>query len=95
MSGLTITIGSLEEMCDLMCDNRIPESATVKPCPFCGNDDERRFTFRFSTDRKKVNGIHYSLCTMRCDCCGANIRQAGPNDERAEENVRRMWNRRA
>ena len=67
----------------------------IKPCPFCGNDDDRRFTFRFANDRRKVNGIYYRICTMRCDGCGVTLRQAGPDDERAEENVRRWWNRRA
>ena len=34
--GMEITINSLEEMCDLMCDNKIPEQ---KPVKSSGNED--------------------------------------------------------
>lgn len=67
----------------------------LKPCPFCGNADDMRFTVHFKYDRKIVNGIHYKLCTLSCDCCTASVRQAGATDEKAYEHAVNIWNRRA
>jgi len=67
----------------------------LKPCPFCGNIDDMRFTVRFKNDRRKVNGIYYKLCTLSCDCCTASVRQAGPTEEKAYINTVKLWNRRA
>ena len=67
----------------------------IRECPFCGNDDDMRFTVRFKRDRKKVNGIYYRLCTLSCDCCTASVRQAGPTDEIAYEYTVQLWNGRA
>lgn len=66
----------------------------LKPCPFCGSTEER-YTFSFKNDRKKVNGVYYKLCTIKCGGCTATITQAGFTKERAEENAIRQWNRRA
>lgn len=66
----------------------------VNGCPFCGNDDETRFSYRFKRDKRKVNGIYYQICTMTCEKCGASVSQAGPTKYEAEENMWRLWNRR-
>lgn len=67
----------------------------MNACPFCGNDDLDRFSWKFTKDKRKVNGIYYSICTMTCHGCGCTVRQAGPTKYDAEENMWRMWNRRA
>ena len=65
-----------------------------KLCPFCGNNDPLRFSFRFKKDRKVRLGIHFYLCELKCLGCSARMVQAGPSRERAKENTISMWNRR-
>lgn len=66
----------------------------LKPCPFCGGVQDY-YTIRFKNDKRKVNGIYYKICTIKCAKCTATISQAGPTNERAEENAIKVWNRRA
>lgn len=65
----------------------------IKPCPFCGNSDEQRFTLCFSD--VDVAPKMLIQCVLRCDECGARIGAAGECDEDAEKNVLKQWNRRA
>lgn len=66
----------------------------LKPCPFCGGEQEY-YTRRFKNDKRKVNGIYYKICTIKCAECTVTISSAGFTKERAEENAIQTWNRRA
>lgn len=63
----------------------------LKPCPFCGGEAR---TIKFKKDKKKVSGIYYEICFIKCERCTCTISQAGATRERAEENAINVWNRR-
>lgn len=69
----------------------------LKPCPFCGNlmDGYPSCTISFKRERRKVYGIYHEICTLKCGRCGCTLSQAGVDGENAENNVMRLWNRRA
>ena len=66
----------------------------LKPCPFCGNDNQLYFRYSFKKDRKKRFGIYYDICEIYCTCCTASVRQAGVGRDRAQEFAEKLWNRR-
>ena len=68
----------------------------LKPCPFCGGEMNRYpdFTISFGRDKRKVFGIYYEICTLKCNRCTCTIHQAGATREEAEKYVFNLWNRR-
>ena len=64
----------------------------LKPCPFCGNDNQNFFRYSFKKDRKKRFGVYYDICEIYCDRCTASVRQAGPGREKAQEYAEKRWN---
>lgn len=66
----------------------------LKPCPFCGNT-KQPFSWRFKRDKRKVLGVYFQICTIKCGGCTCQISQAGIDREAAERNAIAIWNHRA
>lgn len=73
------------------------EMDELRPCPFCGNKMQNRFgymsgcTISFKQYRR-IYGVYYQTCTLKCNRCGCTIQQAGPTNEIAEQYTRNLWN---
>jgi hypothetical protein len=69
--GIEIEINSLEDMCDLMCYNKIPKRRNkmidIKPCPFCGGEAKVK---KAPWDRSEEGS---SVCEVYCTECHASI----------------------
>lgn len=66
----------------------------LKPCPFCGNT-KKPFSWRFKRAERKVLGVYFQICTLKCGGCTCQISQAGIDREAAERNAIAIWNSRA
>lgn len=63
----------------------------IKPCPFCGNDNENNFDLQTGT--KDREGIPVNITCTQCGACGPYEYETG-DEERLMLTATFNWNRR-
>lgn len=61
--GMEIQIDSLEDMCELMCNNRIPKRRERMKCPNCEKDDN-------CVTNTRHLGDYIIVRYRKCNLCG-------------------------
>lgn len=74
--GKEFVVNSLEELCDLMCNNRLPEQGIREICENCKYDRK---------DPKKGHWINMEISingdmSAECDKCGCIVRNSFTNN---------------